>query len=254
MSNDVAVSFDNGIGGGASQPYLRKPVPNLQQQQGRGFAAQNGPGPGLQFMNFDLASASASNAPLNHGNAYGGGSGSGYVSFEDEPPLLEELGINISQITRKMLNILNPLRLDPGLHDDPDLSGPFLFCIMFGLAQLLSGKVHFGVILGWTSVASVFLYLVFNLLAGRNGNLDLYRCVSILGYSLVPIVLFSFVAIFLPNRHMVRYIIGAITVSWCTRVSTNLITFLSPQAQDFRRLIGYPCALVYLAFSLLIIF
>lgn len=112
-----------------------------------------------------------------------------------------ELGINVGQITQKMLNILNPLRLDPSLHEDPDLSGPFLFCILFGLAQLLSGKVHFGVILGWTSVASVFLYLVFNLLAGRNGNLDLYRCVSILGYSLVPIVLFSVASIFLPNRY-----------------------------------------------------
>lgn len=90
MSNDVALSFDNGIGVGASQPYLRKPVPNLQEQLGRpGFAAQNGPGPGLQFMNFDLASGSTSSAPLNHGNAYGGSSGSGYVSFEDEPPLLE---------------------------------------------------------------------------------------------------------------------------------------------------------------------
>jgi hypothetical protein len=100
-----------------------------------------------------------------------------------------------------MVNILNPFRINPSLHEEPDLSGPFLFCVLFGLAQLLSGKVHFGIILGWTSVASVFLYLVYNLLAGRNGNLDLYRCVSILGYSLVPIVLFSTVSIFLPNRY-----------------------------------------------------
>lgn len=113
-----------------------------------------------------------------------------------------ELGINVGQITQKMLNILNPFRINPSLHEEADLSGPFLFCVLFGLAQLLSGKVHFGVILGWTSIASVFLYLVYNLLAGRNGNLDLYRCVSILGYSLVPIVLFSTVSIFLPNRYV----------------------------------------------------
>ena len=108
----------------------------------------------------------------------------------------------MGQVTQKMFNILNPLRINASLHEEPDLSGPFLFCVLFGLTQLLSGKVHFGVILGWTSIASVFLYLVYNLLAGRNGNLDLYRCVSILGYSLVPIVLFSTVAIFLPNRYV----------------------------------------------------
>ena len=81
--------------------------------------------------------------------------------------VIAELGINVTQITRKMLSILNPFKMNPSLHEDPDLSGPFLFCIMLGLAQLLSGKVHFGVILGWTSVASVFLYMVYNLLAGR---------------------------------------------------------------------------------------
>lgn len=115
--------------------------------------------------------------------------------------VIAELGINVTQITRKMLSILNPFKMNPSLHEDPDLSGPFLFCIMLGLAQLLSGKVHFGVILGWTSVASVFLYMVYNLLAGRNGNLDLYRCVSLVGYSLVPVVLFSMLSIFVPSRY-----------------------------------------------------
>lgn len=249
----MALSFD-GTGGPGGQPYLRKPAPHMQQQGHLGPGpANNGPGPGLSFMNFDLPSGSGSNAPLSHGRSYGG-SGSGFDSFEVEAPLLEELGINVGQITQKMVNILNPFRINPSLHEEPDLSGPFLFCVLFGLAQLLSGKVHFGIILGWTSVASVFLYLVYNLLAGRNGNLDLYRCVSILGYSLVPIILFSTVSIFLRNRSMVRYILGALTVLWCTRACTTLMVFLTPQAGDFRSLIAYPCALIYVAFSLLVLF
>ena len=112
-----------------------------------------------------------------------------------------ELGINVTQITQRMLSILNPLKMNTVLHEDPDLSGPFMFCMLFGLCQLLSGKVHFGVILGWTSVASLFLYMVYNLLAGRNGNLDLYRSVSLVGYSLVPLVLFSLVSAFIPGRY-----------------------------------------------------
>lgn len=112
-----------------------------------------------------------------------------------------ELGINFSQIIQKMRTVLNPFNMNPNLHEDPDLSGPFLFCMLFGLAQLLAGKVHFGVILGWTSIASLLLYMIFNLLAGSNGNLDLYRCVSIVGYSLVPMVVFATLSVFLPSRY-----------------------------------------------------
>lgn len=201
---DVAVSFD-GTEGPRGQAYLRRPASHVQQQsQGRPgpSPALNGPGPGsgLPFMTFDLASGSGSSAPLSHISGYGGSSSiGGYASFEDEPPLLEELGINVGQITQKMLNLLNPFKVDPSLHEDPDLSGPFLFCMIFGIAQLLSGKLHFGVILGWTSVASVFLYLLYNLLAGRNGSIDLYRCVSLVGYSLVPVAVFSMISIFLPK-------------------------------------------------------
>lgn len=73
-------------------------------------------------------------------------SSSGY--FEDEPPLLEELGINTRQIWRKTVSILNPIRSDPSLHEDGDLSGPFMFLLSFGLFQLLAGKFYFGIVLG----------------------------------------------------------------------------------------------------------
>lgn len=90
-------------------------------------------------------------------------------------------------------------RINPDLHEDADLSGPILFYMLFGLCQLLGGKVHFGVILGWTTLASLFLYTIFNLLAGKNGSLDFYRCVSLVGYCLIPMVLLSAFSIFLPR-------------------------------------------------------
>jgi hypothetical protein len=118
-------------------------------------------------------------------------------------PLLRdvaELGINIPQIMRRTITVLNPFRVNPDLHEDADLSGPIIFCVLFGVCQLLAGKLHFGVILGWTTLASLFLYMVFNLLAGKNGSLDLYRCVSLVGYCLIPMVLFSALSIFVPGR------------------------------------------------------
>lgn len=263
MRDDVALSFDNMEG----QPYLRRPASQMQQQQGRAVPSSstsnnNGQGMALPFMTFDLPSNSGSNKPLPYGGgayngggggSYGGGGG-GFASFEDEPPLLEELGINVTQITQRMLSILNPFKMNTSLHEDPDLSGPFMFCMLFGLCQLLSGKVHFGVILGWTSVASMFLYMVYNLLAGSNGNLDLYRSVSLVGYSLVPLVLFSLVSVFIPGRSIFRFIMAAISVLWSTRACTTLMVALLPHADELRSLIAFPCALIYMAFSLLVLF
>ncbi|KAF2938725.1 hypothetical protein DAI22_03g138900 [Oryza sativa Japonica Group] len=101
----------------------------------------------LPFMSFDVGNAATSSSPPLFAGPIGvGGSG---ASFEDEPPLLEELGINTRQIWRKTLSILHPLRsADPSLHADADLSGPFLFLLSFGLFQLLAGKFHFGIVLG----------------------------------------------------------------------------------------------------------
>jgi hypothetical protein len=113
---------------------------------------------------------------------------------------MAELGINFTQISRKMLTIVNPFQRVMHLHEDADLAGPFIFCMLFGVCQLLAGKLHFGVILGWTSLASLFVYMVLNLLAGRYGSLDLYHCGSLVGYSLLPMVIFSLLSIFVPGR------------------------------------------------------
>lgn len=111
--------------------------------------------PSIPFMSFDVGSAAAATsfpAPQFGGNTIGIGS-----NFDDEPPLLEELGINTKQIWNKTVSILNPFRVNPNLHEDADLSGPFLFLMSFGLFQLLAGKIHFGIILGWVIVAAFVL-------------------------------------------------------------------------------------------------
>lgn len=63
-------------------------------------------------------------------------SGSG---FDDEPPLLEELGINFSHIWQKTLAVLIPFRKsDNDLHvNDDDLAGPLIFGVLLGFFLLL---------------------------------------------------------------------------------------------------------------------
>lgn len=59
--------------------------------------------------------------------------------FEDEPPLLEELGINFQHIWQKTLAVLIPFRKnDADLHvNDDDLAGPLIFCVLLGFFLLL---------------------------------------------------------------------------------------------------------------------
>ncbi|XP_057471788.1 uncharacterized protein LOC130760469 [Actinidia eriantha] len=208
--------------------------------------------PSIPFMSFDIGSAAASTSfstPQFAGNTIGIGS-----SFEDEPPLLEELGINTRQIWSKTVSIINPFRVDPNLHEDADLSGPFLFLLAFGLFQLLAGKLHFGIILGWVTMAALFLYVVFNMLAGRNGNLDLYRCVSLIGYCMLPMVILSAIALFLPQGGVGILVIAGVFVIWSTRVCTRLLVELASCGVEHRGLIAYACFLIYTLFSLLVIF
>jgi hypothetical protein len=84
------------------------------------------------------------------------------------------------------------------------------------------GKVNFGYILGWSVLSMLALNWLVNLLAGpaqvralrlvllrvtssltaSAQGLELYRCGSLLGYSMLPIVLFSAAAVFLPARRV----------------------------------------------------
>lgn len=247
MANVPPVIFPSGGNPGTGPQQRRLPTAPFQPPRSNN--------PSIPFMSFDIGSAAASTSfsTPQFSNNIGIGSGSG-TGFEDEPPLLEELGINTKQIWNKTISILNPFRVKPDLHEDADLSGPFLFLMAFGLFQLLAGKLHFGIILGWVTVASLFLYIVFNMLAGRNGNLDLYRCLSLIGYCMLPIVILSAISLFVPQGGAAIFVMMGVFVIWSTRVCTRLLVELASCGDEHRGLIAYACFLIYMLFSLLVIF
>ncbi|CAE8738441.1 unnamed protein product, partial [Polarella glacialis] len=53
--------------------------------------------------------------------------------FENEPPLLEELGINVEHIILRMQGVAFFKKLDEDILRDADLSGPLLICLTLGL-------------------------------------------------------------------------------------------------------------------------
>lgn len=176
-----------------------------------------------------------------------------FSSFEDEPPLLEELGINFEHITQKTMSVLHPFQqTDPNIMDDTDLAGPFVFCIAFGALLLLSGKVHgFGYIYGVGVLGCLSMYAVLNFMSMTGVTLSCV--VSILGYCLLPMVLLSGVSVVLTLQGSLGTILSTVVILWCSWSASKLfVTVLAMDSQQL--LVAYPCALLYCVFALLTVF
>ncbi|KAJ0259693.1 Protein YIP [Hirschfeldia incana] len=233
----------------AVPPVIFPGANNVQQRR---FPPSSSSSSAIPFMSFDIGSADPAGTMSSSFNNIRGSS-----SFEDEEPLLDELGIHPGQIWSKTRSILNPFRINQSVHrDSSDLSGPIFLYLALCIFQLLAGKIQFGVILGWIVVASGFLYAVFNMLAGRSGNLDLHTCTSLVGYCLLPVVVFSAVSLFVPlGVGVVRFVVAGVFVLWSTRACSGLVVSLADGGgEENRGLISYACFLIYCLFSLLVVF
>ena len=176
-------------------------------------------------------------------------------NYDDEPPLLEELGVNISHIKQKTLAVLHPFKKreeeDATLMDDTDMAGPLLFALLLGFSLLLSGKIHFGYIYGFAVFGCFSMSILVNLLSPI--PIDTWRTFSILGYCLLPVNLLSAIGIILSLKGYFGFILSAVTIAWCTISSTRLFE-RSCQMREQRWLVAYPAALVYCCFVLLTVY
>lgn len=174
-------------------------------------------------------------------------------NFDDEPPLHEELGINIPAVLGKMKAVANPFsRIDSTFVDDADMTGPVALCVLLGFAHMFQKKVQFGIIYGQATVGCLAVYFIFNLMSNR--GIDLYRSTSILGYSLMPIVFLSFFAPIKNTRlgFLLHPFATACTLWSTTTASKIFVAVLAMQEQFW--LVFYPLALLYTSFVIITIF
>ncbi|XP_025085571.1 LOW QUALITY PROTEIN: protein YIPF5-like [Pomacea canaliculata] len=173
-------------------------------------------------------------------------------SYDDEPPLMEELGINFDHIMQKTMTVLNPLKAaDHSIMQDTDLAGPLVFCLAFGGSLLLSGKVHFGYIYGIGVVGCLAMYCLLNLMSMTGVSVGVI--ISVLGYCLLPMVLLSASSIVFSLQGMLGIVLTCVAVAWCSVSASKL--FVSALAMDSQQpLVAYPCALVYGVFALITVF
>ena len=172
--------------------------------------------------------------------------------FENEPPLMEELGINFDHIKQKTLAVLNPMvSPDTEIMQDTDLAGPLVFCFIFGGTLLMAGKVHFGYIYGIGVVGCIAMYSLLNLMSMTGVSASCI--VSVLGYCLLPMCLLSIFGIVLSLQGMIGILLTSLSVLWCSISASKL--FVSALAMDHQQLlVAYPCALVYGVFALIAVF
>lgn len=209
-------------------------------------------------------------------------------SFDDEPPLLEELGIDITSIFKKTGAVFSFGSTADGAYDS-DLSGPIVFIFGLGFSHMLvgsslfflppsksdlgaapdppspfalppprppfkAGKVLFGLIIGWTIISSLGMSWLVNLLVGPGGDIGMYACCSILGYCLVPQI---FLALFnlVVGRSVALSILAVFCILWSTRVASRFVVVRLKAkhipVEEQRSLLAYPWLLIFSMFALL---
>eukprot|EP00797_Seminavis_robusta_P003720 Sro1236_g255110.2 (227) ;mRNA; f:14051-14731 len=187
-----------------------------------------------------------------------------YDDFENEPPLLEELGINLDHILSKTKAVILPfqrvqgnvIHLDPSvIVEDADLAGPLIFGLALGGELLMTGKLHFGYIYGFGLFGCLAMTLILNLMTPKDA-ISVWTVTSILGYALLPVNVLAAVKIIIVNIIRLETFgrfLALIAVLWSTIAATRLLE-VGCGLRHQRYLIGYPLALLYSAFVLMTIF
>uniref|UniRef100_A0A8C5MTD7 Yip1 domain family member 7 n=1 Tax=Leptobrachium leishanense TaxID=445787 RepID=A0A8C5MTD7_9ANUR len=173
-------------------------------------------------------------------------------NLDNEPPLLEELGINFDHIWQKTLTVLNPWKpADGSIMNETDLAGPMLFCFALGSTLLLAGKIHFGYVYSMSILGCLGIHALLNLMSIPGVS---YGCVaSVLGYCILPLVILSCLAIVFSLQGITGTILAVAIIGWCSFSASKIfISTLAMEGQQF--LVAYPCALLYGLFALLTIF
>ena len=139
---------------------------------------------------------------------------------------------------------MHPFRVEDST--DEDLAGPLLFCLVMGACNLLAGKLHFGYILGWSTLASLGMYWLLNQIIGGGEGIGLNRCGSILGYALLPVVGYSGIVLFLPSKTgMLSKALAVLCVTWSSRKASVGLIQAMPQSEGKRMIVTYPCMMLY---------
>ena len=114
-------------------------------------------------------------------------SSKGSIIYE-EPPLLEDVGVDPELIADKIISIIKLETPTQRYIEESDLFGPSMIAFLLGLLLMLSGKMHFGDIYALFVLGNILIFVLFNLMSSKE-IISLYAIMSTLGYCLFPMLL-----------------------------------------------------------------
>ena len=177
----------------------------------------------------------------------------GTQSFEDEfanePPLLEELGIDVDHIYRRIQSVVFFRKIGEDLVRDLDMGGPLFIALTLGVLLMFAGKVHFGYIYGLGVLGCVGAWLLVNVMSNKQG-IDLYTTMSIVGYGMLPVVFLAAIGVFMNLREPIGVGLSVFTVAWCTMTASRFLE-CAVNMYHQRWLVAYPVMMIYICFVLI---
>jgi len=249
-------------GGNNNQQFSEQPQYGLNHR-GRGVGAGfiNGGGGGNGSSSSGYGGGGGGGASIGgggNGGFMGGGYSGGYGSVGDDDdeendniPLLEELGINFDHIVRKTMSVLQPnKRITDDLAEDSDLAGPLCFALMLGSCLLFKGKVYFGAVYGFSVMGSLSFNTLLSLLQHR--PLTYWTTCSVLGYSLLPVILLAAVSIVISMRGVFGLLLSVGAIAWSSYSAVRMLD-AKLKLLDLYFLVLYPVGLLYSCFVLIAI-
>lgn len=155
--------------------------------------------------------------------------------------------------------VLNPFHRRGQIDDanyllqDSDLAGPVTFCLVLAaFLSIAASKAYFGYVYGLAVISCILMYCLLSLMSNTN-NITLSAVASILGYCLLPVVALAGLSIFLKLQGLIGLLLAVLAVCWATLSASRFLSTISGEANQ-RLLVAYPCALLYGAFTLIVIF
>ncbi|ORM39425.1 Protein YIPF5 [Babesia sp. Xinjiang] len=161
-----------------------------------------------------------------------------------DPPLLEELGIDLDDIIRHINCVLLFKSCNNGELQYGDFTGPLLILLLFAVSMLISCNLNFGLVYAIEMIGTSCMYILFNLLS-QDIYIDMVKTAIILGYSLLPICLAPIIWIFSRFAKPVATVLVYLCVIWSTSTATRLLAAeLNMTGRKY--LVLYPTFLYYM--------
>ena len=178
--------------------------------------------------------------------------GGGDEEDDDEIPLLEELGVRPEQILLKLKTVLNPTAtVERSQLEDADLAGPILLCFALGVTFLLHGKISFfGYVYGFSVIGAIILHMLISLLHTEGQQLRFSLTASVLGYSLLPVILLAALSILISLRGVLGVVLVVGAITWSVHSSMRMFD-AKLQLAEVYWLVCYPVVLLYSCFALI---